>query len=324
MIVNKKAENIEEKEEEVQDISADIGRGYTKGYSKYHGTHKCMFKSVIGEGKTMDLKEYAKDDQISLEVNGEHYFAGILAEKECNTITQNSQDEKTTITAQKLLYVLLNKIAVSSRVRLMLGVPYTIFTMDTIKEVQSTYKGKTIEIKDKVTGSMKKITIDDINIFREADAAAMYLIEKDSALKDKPLGIVSIGFKTTELSYFDKGMKFVDNLSETYRTGNSSVLKPIAQKLDQERISMKTCEIDSSDDFNDEKKEGYKNLLESIDQHVTDLWENWRMMNLFMIGGTSLRLDKSSNSLEKYTMVDSPQMITAKGLFLVGQKVFAK
>jgi hypothetical protein len=322
--MNKKAESIEEKEEEIQIIGADIGRGYVKGYSEYNGVYECMFKAVIGEGKVMDFKEYKDEDRISLTVDNNNYFAGILAEKECNTLIQNSQDEKTTLTVQRLIYALLNKIAISSRVKIMLGVPYTIFSMDTIKEVQKTYKGKTIEIKDNVTGAIKKRTIEDINVFREADAAAMYLIENNTKLKDKPLGIVAVGFKTTELSYFDKGMKFRDNLSETYRTGNSDVLKPIVQKLDQKGIKLKTCEVDTDDEFEKDKEEGYTNLLEAIDQYVTDLWENWRIMNLFMIGGTSLKFDKSSKTLEKYTMLDNPQMITVKGLFLVGQKVFNK
>jgi hypothetical protein len=44
---------------EVQFIGADLGRGYVKGYTEFNGSVKqCLFKSVIGDGRSMDYSKY--------------------------------------------------------------------------------------------------------------------------------------------------------------------------------------------------------------------------------------------------------------------------
>lgn len=75
-----------------QTIGADIGRGYVKGYTVFNGeTKQCLFKSIISTGREIEFKKY--EEPIYLEVNGEDFFAGILAEIEGYSPTSNNMDK---------------------------------------------------------------------------------------------------------------------------------------------------------------------------------------------------------------------------------------
>ena len=52
---------------EIQNIGADIGRGYVKGFTEVDGIERsCIFKSVVGLGREMDFVNY--DDPIFLDM----------------------------------------------------------------------------------------------------------------------------------------------------------------------------------------------------------------------------------------------------------------
>ena len=51
-----------------QIIGLDIGRGYTKGYTEVNGLVKeCMFKSIIGEGRSLNFSDYENPIMINFE-----------------------------------------------------------------------------------------------------------------------------------------------------------------------------------------------------------------------------------------------------------------
>ena len=238
--------------EKVQHIGMDIGRGYVKAYSEFDGEkHSCKFKSVMGLGRKMDLSEFKKP--IHIEVDGIEFFVGDLAEKEGHNPTQNLQDDKTTKIAQILMWAALNEIAASEQVKIMLGVPNKNFRRSILSAIVDTYKGKTIKIKNKVTNSYKTVTIRDISIYREADAALLYHVNEHPTLKNGPIALASVGFRTTELCYYDKGLKFNDKLSSTVEEGNKTALEYVQKVLSSREIMRSLSEIDSSEDYNDLK-----------------------------------------------------------------------
>ncbi|WP_243447728.1 ParM/StbA family protein [Clostridium tetani] len=300
---------------EVQAIGLDIGRGYTKAYSEINNLKKtCLFKSVVGIGRTIDFDIY--DKPIYIEVNNEAYFASILAEKEGFTPTRNSKDSKTTTTVEKLIYAALNEVAVYDKVKIMLGVPYKRFRKSELNDIAEKYKGKKVQIKDKINGGYKDIEIVNISIFREGDAALMWEI-RNNEKNDKPVGIATIGFRTTELSYFDKGLKFNDRRSKTIELGNKSALEFIQKELEKNNIIKEVNEIDGSNDYDKLKEIAYRNLSERISQEIEDTWINLNEMDIYIAGGTSLNMKFD----EEFKLVEDPQMATAKGLYLVGNKV---
>ncbi|MEI2419350.1 hypothetical protein V6O07_03685, partial [Arthrospira platensis SPKY2] len=154
----------------------------------------------------------------------------LLAEQESQTPIRNSKDSKITETAQTLIAAALSQLVVEEEVKIMLGVPYKSFRKSVLEEILETYKGKEVKVKDKINGGTKEIKIVDIMIFRESDAA-LYWQVRDNKSNNKPVGLVSIGFRSTEMSYFDKGLKFNDKKSDTLEFGNRSVMNNVKDKL---------------------------------------------------------------------------------------------
>ena len=303
--------------QESQIIGADIGRGYTKGYTVYNGeASECCFKSIVSLGREIDFDDYK--DPIYLEVEGEEYFAGILAEVEGYSPTSNNMESKITLTAEKLLYALLDKLAVANSVKLVLGVPNKSYNKRTLTEVIEAYKGKTVKIMNNITKCYKKVFIEDISIFRESDAALFWEL-RDRTTTNKPIGMVTVGFRTTEFTYFGKGMKFNDKKSKSLELGNKTALEYVQRELnDKYNLSKELFEIDSNTgDYDKLKEKGYRILSEKVAQEVDSYWVNTEEMDIYFGGGTTQRM-----KIYNGTLVEAPQMATAKGLYIVGTKVF--
>ncbi|HAT4321921.1 hypothetical protein ACSW8Q_17845 (plasmid) [Clostridium perfringens] len=299
-----------------QIIGLDIGRGYSKGYSEINGLVKeCMFKSIIGEGRALNFADY--ESPIMINFKNEDWFIGLLAEQESQTPIRNSKDSKTTETVQTLIAAALSQLAVEEEVKVVLGVPYKSFRKSVLEEVVETYKGKEIKVKDKINGGTKEIKIVDIMIFRESDAA-LYWQVRDNKNNNKPVGLVSIGFRTTEMSYFDKGLKFNDRKSDTIEFGNRSVMNNVKDKLLNMDIIKDVNEIDTSNDYEDLKKKAYKIASENIEQQIEDKWINLGEMDIYIAGGTALNMSFDS----RFKVLADAQMATAKGLWLIGTRTF--
>lgn len=299
----------------IQVIGLDIGRGYVKGYTEYSGSSKeCNFKSVVGLGRNMEFTNFT--DPIYLEVNEEDYFAGYLAEVEGDNPIQNLKDDKTTPTVKKLMYAGLNKLAVAENVKIMLGVPNKLFRKSILKQIEETYKGKQIRIKDKISGAYKDITIKDISIFREGDAALLWHV-KDKQPSQNSIGMATVGFRTTEFSCYDKDLKYNDKLSKTLEIGNKTALEFVQRRLEEDKIMRTLPEIDSSDRYDKIKTIAYNSLAESVEQEIENAWVNLGEMDIYIGGGTALNM-----KFNDYTVIDDAQMVTARGLYLVGSKRF--
>ena len=303
--------------ENIQEIGFDCGRGYVKAYSEIDNTVKeVIFKSVIGDGRDMDLSEYMKSDEKPryIEFENERYFVGILAEKESQTPIRNSADSKVSETVRVLLASVLSEIAVKNKVKLMVGVPYKNYRKSILKEVIETYRGKVFKVKDRITGASKEVCIEDVSIFREGDAALFHALS-GKVNEDKPVGLLSVGFRTTELSYFDKGFIFNDKRSTTIEFGNRTMLSRVQDDLIADGIMKDVNEIDSSNDYDEMKEKAFKFGSENLAQRIEDIWINKKEMELFVAGGTALNLKFN----DEFKVLDDAQMATAKGLFEVAK-----
>ena len=303
---------------EIQNIGADIGRGYVKGFTEVDGIERsCIFKSVVGLGREMDFVNY--DDPIFLDMKlgdteYKNIFCGLLAEEEGFTPVRNSKDSKTTETVKKLLVALINKLAVKQEVNIMLGVPNREFTKKNLAGIVEEYKGRIIEVTDHVTKKTKKVIIRDVSIFRESDAALLYQVTKHKISNGNDNVMVNIGFRTTEISFYDNNLKYNDKKSKSLELGNKTILEYV-QNIHTKR-SLE--EIDTSSRYDDLKKQGYQSLAENIEQTVESLLVNLDEINLYAAGGVVNNLELS----EKFMITEDPQMITAKGLHLIATRKF--
>lgn len=306
----------------VQYIGMDIGRGYVKAYSEHMGeVYQTRFKSIVALGRDMDFNEdfdkMENQDKIYIEIEGKKFFCGKLAELEGFNPNQNERDDKTSPTVKRLVYAALNEVAVSSQVKIMLGVPHKLFKKEVLNAVIEAYKGKTIEIKNKITGTFKEVTIRDILIFREADAALMWHVRQYPTLKNGAVAMVNVGFRTTELCFYEKGLKYNDKKSNTLELGNKTALEYVERELSTSGTKRTLAEIDSSDEYDDLKENAYEMLSETIANRIEGAWINLNEVAICACGGTSQKLTLG------YEVIDDPQMATSKGLYLVAKKKFS-
>ena len=306
----------------VQYIGMDIGRGYVKAYSEHMGeVYQTRFKSIVALGRDMDFNEdfnkMENQDKIYIEIEGKKFFCGKLAELEGFNPNQNERDDKTSPTVKRLVYAALNEVAVSSQVKIMLGVPHKLFKKEVLNAVIEAYKGKTIEIKNKITGTFKEVTIRDILIFREADAALMWHVRQYPTLKNGAVAMVNVGFRTTELCFYEKGLKYNDKKSNTLELGNKTALEYVERELSTSGTKRTLAEIDSSDEYDVLKENAYEMLSETIANRIEGAWINLNEVAICACGGTSQKLTLG------YEVIDDPQMATSKGLYLVAKKKFS-
>lgn len=303
---------------EVQNIGADIGRGYVKGFTEVDGLeYSCMFKSVVGIGRSMDFANYPDPIFLDIKLDDKVYsniFCGLLAEEEGHAPVRNSMDSKTTDTVKKLMGALLSKLAHKPTVNIMLGVPNRDFTKTNLKMIIEEYKGKTFEVYDHIADKTKKIKINDISIFRESDAALLYQVSKNKLNNGNDNVMVNVGFRTTEISYYDNNLKYKDKKSKSLELGNKTVLEYVNSIHPKKSLE----EIDTSSRYDDLKAQGYQSLTENIEQTVESLLVNMDEINLYACGGVIKNLTLGNNFIK----TNDPQMITAKGLHLLATRNF--
>ena len=161
--------------------------------------------------------------------------------------------------------------------------------------------------------------IADISIFREGDAALVYM--QRGQTNKKPVGLVSIGFRTTEFSYYEPGLRFIDRKSTSIGVGARDVLEETRKMLEEERIYKTVEELDITNVYDDKKEMGYNFIATKIEQEIDSLWVNLsEMENIYLCGGTSYKVDLNPSIFNR---IDDPQMATAKGLYYMAVRKFA-
>lgn len=304
--------------DKIQNIGADIGRGYVKGYTVVDGIEKTkFFKSVVALGRDMDFDNYKNPIYMDAIVGDKEYnkvFMGILAEEEGYAPIRNSKDSKNTDTVKKLLAGLVSELAETNEVNIMLGVPNREFKKSTLNEIKSEFEGKVIRVTNKITKKTKEVKIINVSIFRESDAALLYQVSKHKLNNTNDNVMVNVGFRTTEISFYDNNLKYNDKKSLSLELGNKTVLEYVQNIHDKRTLE----EIDSSNRYDDLKDEGYRALAENLEQTVESLLVNLDEINLYIAGGVSKNLEVS----DIFIKTEDPQMITAKGLYMIAERRF--
>ncbi len=296
----------------MQKIGIDIGRGYTNAYSVYETeVFECMFPSILSAGRNLVVESNIVNP-IDIEFDGDRYFVGDLAQREGYQKMQNLTDCKCGVCAETLLVSAISEVVQTSEVSIMIGVPYKAFNKRNLKKIESKYKDKKYVITNHISGEILTFTIKEVNICREGDGALLW-ITKDLDILDRPLGVVNVGFRTTEFCYYDKGFEYRDIFSTSKEIGNKSVLLNISNYImnSNESVMLDMCDIDTSDEYDDLKLKYYQLLSEQIESEIESLWINKNIMDIVITGGSAKYL------ITQYDVVKDCRMNVAKGLFYV-------
>jgi len=294
-------------------VGIDVGFGFTKAYN---GKNSVIFKSLIGDATDIQFRSALSDDSstsnLHITLEDKSYFLGSYAELQSN-IREFTLDQETLLeNFVKILAITAAGICTdtSAPINVVSGLPVGYLKRDG-KKFKKMIKGIheiTFHNKDGQNVT-KKIHINEIHIIPQPIGSIFNLLFdemgriKDKGISKQKLGVVDIGFKTTDFSIFDH-LKYIERGSSTTDTGISKCFSVIANKLKKEsNVSIELYRmfkhIDSGmikikgKEYNisNLKKRVYNHAASAITSDLNRLWENdWDIDSIILSGGGSVEL----------------------------------
>ncbi len=294
-------------------VGIDVGFGFTKAYN---GKNSVIFKSVIGDAADIQFRSLLGDSgatsNLHITLDDKSYFLGSYAELQSNIREFTLNQEKLIEEFVKILAIAAAGVCTdtSAPINVVSGLPVGYLKRDS-KKFKSMIRGVHEITFHHSDGQdiTKKIHIDKIHIIPQPIGSIFNLIFddqgkiKDRGLAAQKLGVVDIGFKTTDFSIFDH-LQYIERGSSTMDTGISKCFSVIANKLRQEsNISIELFRmfkfIESGlikirgKEYNitNLKKRVYTHAASAIASDLNRLWENdWDIDSIILSGGGSIEL----------------------------------
>jgi len=330
-------------------IGLDLGYGYVKGVNE--SGKEVSFPSLVSEGYERQLSGLFGGGMGSIKENlhlvvsdGLSYeiFVGELARREGRNISFAFDENKITHpTTRGLLagacYLLFPDG--QAPIHLVTGLPLEqyIHRKDEFKQMLSKFN---ISIRHKDAHDFKRINFAKTTIFPQAAGAVYHAIwdERNKYLiKGSYLGLVDIGFKTTDFITFLVEDKLVlrEDLSGTINTGISAIqasadklftaktgskldIPELMRLVDSGRLMFKGKELDFSKEIEDVKY----GLAKNIKDRLKGAWGNKiNFFNtVFLAGGGAVILEHILSDLHPdTTTIKNPQFANAKGFLKVAE-----
>lgn len=294
-------------------VGIDVGFGFTKAYN---GKDYVIFKSLIGDANEVQFHSFLGGESstanLHITLDNRSYFLGSYAELQ-SKIPEFTLDQETLIeNFIKVLAITAAGLCSTSQgpLHVVTGLPVEYLRRDSrrLKEItQGQHEITYHNINGKAV--TKQVNIDKLLIIPQPIGSIFNLIFddhgniRDNDLASQKLGVVDIGFKTTDLSIFDR-LQYIERSSCTMDTGISKCFAAIANKLRQEssinlelyrffkfiesgRIKIRGKEYN----INNLKKKVYSKASATIASDLNRLWENdWDIDSIILTGGGSIEL----------------------------------
>lgn len=294
-------------------LGIDIGFGF----SKCLGDDKSViFKSLLGDAVEMpfwsDFGLDGSNEYLYATIDNTTYFIGELAEHQSNVRHFTLDQEKMLADFVKVLaltgagYIANDK----GPINVVSGLPVVFFKQNKKRFVELLKGPHEITFKrvdgDSIT---KKIVIDKVIMVPQPVGSALNLLLDDDGkiinkrLAEKKIGVVDIGFRTTDLTILDH-MQYIDRGSRTLDIGMSKAFNVISTKLRErsgvnvelyrmyEAVKSGSIKIRGQEyNFTSIRDQVYTRLAESIANEIDRLWsEDWDTDTIIFTGGGSLEV----------------------------------
>lgn len=220
-------------------IGLDVGFGFTKGTN---GKETVLFKSVLGEAADIQYREQpmgtqAPESHLHLELDGQEYFIGDLAERESATRSFTLDHDKLITSGAKQLgltaLAMMNDGSVP--IRLVAGLPINQYRRHKERLIE-TFQGRHVVALIDPMGKRREanLNIQEARVIPQP-YGTLYELGLDSSTRKLPeskIGIIDIGFRTTDLTIADR-MRYSQRGSRTTDAGISQAFASIAAKLQE-------------------------------------------------------------------------------------------
>lgn len=294
-------------------VGIDVGFGFTKAYN---GKNSVIFKSLIGDATDIQFRSLLGDEvstsSLHITLDDKSYFLGNYAELQSNIREFTLDQEKLLEEFVKILAIAAAGIATdtSAPINVVSGLPVGYLKRDS-KKLKDMIRGVHEITFHQPNGQKetKRIQIEKIYVIPQPIGSIFNLIFdeegkiRDKSLAKQKLGVVDIGFKTTDFSIFDH-LQYIERGSSTMDTGISKCFSVIANKLRQESsinielyrmykfIESGMIKIRGKEyNISNLKKRVYGHAASAIASDLNRLWENdWDIDSIILSGGGSLEL----------------------------------
>jgi plasmid segregation protein ParM len=293
----------------------DIGFGFTKATN---GKDFVIFKSVLGEAVDIQfvLNPSTNDALRSVHIilDGQEYFVGEFAEQQSDA-RQFTLDQESMISqfAKALALTAIGWLNSSyDIVHVVSGLPVGYFRQYQQRLAKTLAGSHEITFRA-LSGSneVRKFSIHKIKIIPQPLGSLLNLIMNDMGaivndrLKKQKVGIVDIGFRTTDFCLFD-GLRYVERGSGTTDTGMARCFGVISKKLREETgVEVELYRMYDAVERGSIKIRGkevsiskardrlFENAAQTIAGDMNRLWaDDWDMDAVIVTGGGAAELTK--------------------------------
>ncbi len=328
-------------------LGIDIGFGFTKATN---GRDFVIYKSILGEAADIQFKLNIDNSSVTsnlhISIDDKSYFIGDYAEQQSNVRQFTLDQEKLITEFVKLLALtsvgLLHKGA--EPVNIVSGLPVG-FLKHYYKKFTKILSGQHNITFHKPDGKKDEriITINKIRMMPQPLGSIFNLLMDergkiiDKDLTTQKIGVVDVGFRTTDFTIFDR-LRYVERGSSTIDQGVSKSFSIIAKKLREE--SGVTIELYR---LYDAVKSGFikirgqefniSKLRDQVFQHsagvianeINRLWaEDWDMDAIVLTGGGSHELSKFLRPLVTGNVMPASSAVDARLNNVMGYLKFGK
>ncbi|HCY86394.1 MAG TPA: hypothetical protein DHV36_14760 [Desulfobacteraceae bacterium] len=294
-------------------VGIDVGFGFTKAYN---GKNSVIFKSLIGDAADIQFRASLGDasatSNLHITLNDKAYFIGSYAELQSNIPEFTLDQEKLIEDFIQILAITAAGLCTTSTgpINVVTGLPVGYLKRDT-RRLKDMIRGTHNITFHNPNGQddSRRINIDKVHVIPQPIGSIFNLIFDDNGkisdrtLAGSKLGVVDIGFKTTDVSIFDH-LQYIERGSSTMDTGISKCFSVIANKLRQEsNINIELYRIFKfvesgmikikGREYNiaNLKKRVYTTSASAIAEDLNRLWENdWDIDSIVLSGGGSVPL----------------------------------
>ena len=316
-------------------VGIDVGFGFTKAYN---GKNSVIFKSIIGDATDIQFHSVLADESptsnLHITLDDKSYYLGSYAELQSNIREFTLDQEKLLENYFKILAVTAAGLCTDSvaPIQIVTGLPVGYMKRDTkrLKELILGVHPITFHHPDG-KDIIRKIHIDQVHVIPQPIGSIFNLIFDeqgriiDKMLAAQKIGVVDIGFKTTDFSIFDH-LQYIERGSTTMDTGISKCFSAIAGKLRQESninielfrmfkfIESGMIKIRGKEyNINNLKKRVYTHATAAIVSDLNRLWENdWDIDSIILSGGGSVELAEYLISGIEGNIIPIPKNIDAR------------
>ncbi|MEN8210615.1 MAG: ParM/StbA family protein [Thermodesulfobacteriota bacterium] len=296
-------------------VGIDVGFGFTKAYN---GKNSIIFKSLMGDATDIQFRSSLGADSstsnMHITLDDKSYYLGSYAELQSNIREFTLDQEKLIEDFVKIFAIAAAGLCIDKPdpINVVSGLPVGYLKRDT-KKFKKIIKGSheiTFHNQDGQDVT-KKVTIDKVHIIPQPIGSIFNLIFdehgtiKSKDLANQKLGVVDIGFKTSDFSIFDH-LQYIERGSTTMDSGISKCFSIIANKLRQESninielyrmfklIESGMIKIRGKEyNISNLKKRVYTHAGSAIASDLNRLWENdWDIDTIILTGGGSVELSE--------------------------------